>query len=210
MRCCAPAAGGELRGVLVSGKTLGLVGFGQIGQGVARRAMGFSMRVLAYDPPMEAAKANLAPEMAPVEFVSMEELLAQSDFVSAHAPMLPETRGMFNAACFAQMKPTAYFINTARGPLVDEDALLEALEKGTIAGAALDVYSQEPLPPNHRMRQAPNTVLAPHNAFNAVETARATSIQTVENLFKVWKGDRTAPVCNPAVWDAPALRVTKA
>jgi phosphoglycerate dehydrogenase-like enzyme len=199
---------GELTGVLVCGKTLGLVGFGQIGQGVARRAAGFGMRILAYDPPLQQAGKDAVPSGLPaVEFVTLEELLAQSDFVSLHAPNLPETRQMFNADLFAQMKPTAYLINTARGALIDETALLSALQTGQIAGAALDVYSQEPLPPDHPLRQAPNCVLTPHNAFNALEAARATSMQTVDNVMRVWRGDHTAPVCNPAVWESPALRV---
>ena len=199
---------GELTGVLVCGKTLGLVGLGQIGQGVARRAAGFGMRILAHDPPMQQAGKDALPSGLPaVEFVSLDELLAQSDFVSIHAPNLPETKQMFNADLFARMKPTAYLINTARGALIDEAALLSALQTRQIAGAALDVYSQEPLPPDHPLRQAPNCILTPHNAFNAVEAARATSMQTVANVMRVWRGDRTAPVCNPAVWDAPTLRL---
>ncbi len=199
---------GELGGVLVCGKTLGLVGLGQIGQGVAKRAVGFGMRLLAYDPPAAAAGVSkLSPELAHVEFVELNELLAQSDFVSLHAPNLPETRRMFNADLFAKMKPSAYFINTARGALVDEDALLLALQNGTIAGAGIDVYSKEPLPADHPLRQAPNCVLTPHNAFNAAETARATSLQTANNVLRALKGDRNAPICNPAVWESPTLRV---
>lgn len=199
---------GELGGVLVCGKTLGLVGMGQIGQGVAKRAIGFGMRILAFDPPLAAKGPNALPsDLPPVEFVDLPELLAQSDFVSLHAPNLPETRKMFNADLFQQMKPSAYFINTARGALVDEEALLEALKQGTIAGAGIDVYSKEPLPADHPLRQAPNCVLTPHNAFNAAEAAQATSLQTAHNVLKVLNRDKTAPVCNPAVWDSPNLRL---
>src|SRR5207237_6778430 len=115
---------GEFPGVLVHGKTLGLVGCGQIGQAVARRATGFDMRILAYDP--QLAERGAPPGLPPIAFVALDELLAQSDFVSLHAPSLPETRHLFDARRFSQMKPTAYFINTARGALVDEAALVEA------------------------------------------------------------------------------------
>jgi len=196
---------GEFPGVLVCGKTLGLVGFGQIGQAVARRAAGFAMRVLAYDPYFRPATAS--PGLPPVSFVTLEELLAQSDFVSLHAPSLPETKGLFDAGRFAQMKPSAYFVNTSRGPLVDEDALLEALRSGRIAGAALDVYRQEPLPSDHPLRGAPRCVLSSHNAFNAVEAAAAMSAISAQNILSLWAGQRPSAVCNPQVWDSPALRL---
>jgi phosphoglycerate dehydrogenase-like enzyme len=201
---------GEYPGVLIAGKTLGLVGFGQIGQGVARRAIGFGMRILAYDPPMAEAAATLSALSAggapPVEFVELDDLLAQSDFVSVHAPSLPETHGMFDSARFAQMKPSAYFINTARGALVDEQALVEALEQGTIAGAGIDVYRQEPMPADHPLRKAPRCVLTPHNAFNAVEAAEEMSRLSAENVLTLMRGERPKSVCNPDVWESPALR----
>jgi phosphoglycerate dehydrogenase-like enzyme len=201
---------GELPGSLVWGKTLGLVGYGQIGQAVARRAAGFAMRVLAYDP----YQATLAPD-APqaigrpaAEFVALDELMALSDYVSVHAAATPETRGMFDAARLALMKPTAYFINTARGALVDEDALRAALDEGLIAGAAVDVYSAEPLPPDHPLRAAPRCVLTPHTASMAVEAVAATTDRVAANLIALWHGDRAgAAVVNPAVWDSPALRL---
>lgn len=205
---------GEFRGVLVCGKTLGLVGFGQIGQGVARRAAGFGMRVLAYDPQYPAAAPSTASPTAspsaglpPVRFVGLDELLAQSDFVSVHAPSLPETKGMFDAGCFGRMKPSAYFINTARGPLVDEGALLRALESRQIAGAALDVFGSEPLPADSPLRRAPRCVLSPHNAFNAAEAAEAMSRMSAENIIVLWAGKRPPSVCNPRVWDSAALRL---
>lgn len=195
---------GEYPGVLVCGKTLGLVGFGQIGQATARRAVGFGMRLLAYDPFQEQQGAPKGLEH--VEYVTLDELLTQSDFVSVHAPNIPETREMFNSARFAQMKPTAYFINTARGALVDEAALVATLEAGQIAGAAIDVYQKEPLPADHPLRRAPRCLLTPHNAFNAVEAAEAMSLISADNILRVRRGDRSASVCNQAVWDAPALR----
>ncbi len=199
---------GEYPGVLVCGKTLGLVGLGQIGQGVARRAAGFGMRILACDPPLAAKGREALPADFPaVEFTDLDSLLAQSDFVSLHAPSLPETKGLFDAARFGRMKPTAYFINTARGALVDEPALIAALEAGSIAGAALDVYSSEPLPSDHPLRRAPHCLLTPHNAFNAVEAAAAMSLQSAENVIALARGERPFGVCNPEVLTAPTLRL---
>jgi len=195
---------GELPGVLVCGKTLGLVGFGQIGQAVARRASGFGMRVLAHDPMQELLDP---PGRPAAEFVGLDELLARSDFVSLHAAVTPETRGMFGAARFARMKPTAYFINTARGALVDDAALVQVLESGTIAGAAMDVYPEEPLPADHPLRRAPRCLLTPHNAFNAVEAAQATSLRAAMSIIELWRGERPPTVCDPAVFDSPALRL---
>ena len=197
---------GDYTGVLACGKTLGLVGFGQIGQGVARRAAGFGMKILAYDP-MLAAQKTLPSGLPPITFVELEELLAQSDFVSVHAPSLPETKHLFNSARLAQMKSTAYLINTARGALIDETALIAALESGQIAGAALDVFSQEPLPVDHPLRRAPRCLLTPHNAFNAVEAAGAMSLISAQNVIALWQGERPTSVCNAAVWDAPNLRL---
>ena len=197
---------GEYPGVLITGKTLGLVGLGQIGQGVARRAAGFGMRIVAFDPPL-AQSGSLPPGLPPIEFTDLDTLLERSDFVSIHAPSTPETKNLFNAARIGRMKPTAYLVNTARGALVDETALREALEAGKIAGAALDVYQQEPLPADHPLRYAPRCVLTPHNAFNAVEAAAAMSLQSAQNITTLLRGERPVSTCNPAVWDAPSLRV---
>ncbi len=190
----------ELPGTLVVGKTLGLVGAGMIGREVAKRAAGFSMRILAFDP-------NGNPSGAEgIEFVSLEQLLAESDFVSIHAPSLPETQGMFNAVRFAQMKRTAFLINAARGALVNETDLLEALHAGTIAGAALDVYANEPLAPDHALRSAPRCVLMPHNASMAVETMERMSMLSAENVLTFMSGTRPKTTCNPEVWESSSLR----
>jgi phosphoglycerate dehydrogenase-like enzyme len=199
---------GEFPGVLVFGKTLGLVGFGRIGQAVARRAAGFDMKLLAYDPAASRPDApRYEPNLPPVEFVTLEELLQRADFVSLHAPSLPETQGLFNAARFAAMKPSAYFINTARGSLVDEEALVRALETGQIAGAATDVFRQEPLPEDHPLRRAPNLLLSPHNGFNARECAAAMCLATARNITAILRGERPETVVNPAVWSSPRLRL---
>lgn len=195
---------GELRGVLVWGKTLGLVGLGQIGQAVARRALGFAMQVLAHDPHTHAVPSDLSGR---VELLDMDDLLARSDYVSLHAAVSLETRGLINARSFGRMKPTAYLINTARGALVDEAALLDALYTGRIAGAALDVYAEEPLPAAHPLRSAPNCLLSPHNAFNAIEAAQATSMRAAENVIALCYGEPGAAVVNPLVLNSPSLRL---
>src|ERR1700686_2563443 len=132
----------QLVGADVWGKTLGVVGFGRIGRAMARRASGFQMKVIYYD----AVRAPLDIERGyHAEYRDLNALLSEADFVSLHVPLLPETRGLFNAKTFSQMKPTSFLINTARGLVVDEAALVQALESKKIAGAALDVYEKEPL-----------------------------------------------------------------
>src|SRR6202045_767603 len=131
----------QLVGTDVWGKTLGLVGFGRIGRAVARRASGFQMKVIYTDAVRAAGEVE---KELKAEFWEMDTLLAQSDFISVHVPLLPETQGLFTTAKFSRMKPTAFFINTARGSVVDEAALVHALETKKIAGAALDVYEKEP------------------------------------------------------------------
>ena len=155
----------------VFGKTLGLLGCGRIGQAVARRSQGFNMRLLAYDvaPSAEAEKLG-------IKFVSLQELLAQSDFLSLHAALTPQNRGLIGAAQLRQMKPSAYLINTARGALVDENALARALREGWISAAALDAFVLEPLPADHVLRKAPNVLLTPHLASFARETGERVSM----------------------------------
>jgi phosphoglycerate dehydrogenase-like enzyme len=191
----------EIRGVLIHGKTLGLVGVGRIGLAVARRAAGFEMRVLAYDPPL-AARGPIPG----IQFTDLDTVLGGSDIVSVHAPAVPATLRMFNAARFAQMKPTAYFINTARGSLVDEPALIQALENGVIAGAAIDVYTKEPAAPDDPLRRAPNLLLTPHNAFNTLESTMEMNRQCAEAVLALMRGTRPENVCNPDVWNSSALR----
>ncbi|MCA1647638.1 MAG: phosphoglycerate dehydrogenase [Chloroflexi bacterium] len=150
-----PWVGSEVRAT-----TIGVVGAGLIGREVIKRLHGFEPRLLAYD-------VVESPEMVErfgVEYVSLDELLRQSDVLTLHAPLLPETRGLIDASALAKMKPSAYVVNTARGPLVDEAAITRALHAGQIAGAALDVFEREPLPASSPLRQAPNLLLTPHLA----------------------------------------------
>jgi glyoxylate reductase len=181
----------------IHGKTLGLVGAGRIGLAMARRAQGFSMRVLYHDvypaPPDLAAELNL-------ERVSLEELLAEADFVSIHAPYMAETHHLIGAPQLALMRSTAYLINTARGPLVDETALVEALRTGRIAGAGLDVYEHEPaLAPG--LAELDNVVLAPHAASASLETRTKMGMLAVENLMAVLEGKQATHTVNPEVYE---------
>lgn len=196
---------GEFPGRLIAGKTLGIIGLGAIGRGVARRASGFEMTVLACDPAYSSTY-DLPADLPPIEITSLDDLLARSDVVSLNAPNLPETRGMMNAERFARMKPTAYFINTARGQLVDEASLLDALGRGVIAGAAIDVYAEEPLPAEHPLRTAPNCLLTPHNAFNAMEAAETMSLLSAENVLAAMRGSVPPGILNLEVVGSPVCR----
>ena len=155
----------HLCGSDVWGKTLGIVGFGRIGRAVARRASGFQMKVIYTNT---ARVAEEVEKSLNAEFRTMNELLAESDFITIHVPLTPENRGLFDNPKFHRMKRTAFLINTSRGPVVDEAALVAALESKTIAGAALDVYENEPF--IHPGLKHVNVVLAPHLGSASVET----------------------------------------
>lgn len=176
----------HMLGRMVSGKTLGLIGMGRIARAVAQRAHhGFGMRVLytdPYPPPPDIAKALGAEQRA-----TIEEVLAQSDFVSLHCPATPETRHLMNSVRLAKMKPSAYLINTARGDVVDEAALVEALKKGWIAGAGLDVFEKEPqIAP--ALLAMENVVLLPHLGSATEETRIAMGMRALENLRLFFSG----------------------
>ncbi len=150
-------------GPQLTGKTIGLIGYGGIGAEVARLAGGMGMRVLAW---------NRTPKSAPdVRFVSIDELLAQSDVVSLHLLLTDETRGFLSAERLARLRPSAILVNTARGALVDEDAMIEALRAGRLRHAALDVFTEEPLPPGHRLTTMDNVTLSAHSAFRTPEAS---------------------------------------
>jgi glyoxylate reductase len=187
----------QLVGTDVWGKTLGLVGFGRIGRAVARRAAGFQMKVIYSD----AVRAPIDVEKElKAEYHDLNVLLAESDFVSVHVPLLAETRGLFDAAKFFRMKPTAFLINTARGPVVDEAALVHALESGKIAGAALDVYENEPF--IHPGLKRANVVLAPHLASASLETRTKMACMAAENVVALFKGQTPPNMLNPDVLKA--------
>ena len=185
----------QLCGADVWGKTLGIVGFGRIGRAVARRAFGFQMRVLYTD----AVRATEDAERSfNAEFRDLNSLLAESDFVSVHVPLLPETRGLFDTSKFFRMKPTAFLINTSRGPVVDEAALVAALENKKIAGAALDVYENEPF--IHPGLNRTNVVLAPQMASASLETRTKMACMAAENVVTFFKGQRPPNLLNPEVF----------
>ena len=188
-------------GTDVFGKTLGILGCGRIGQAVARRAAGFNMRLIGYDvaPSPEAEKLG-------IQFVSLDELLAQSDFLSLHAALTPENRGLIGEAQLRRMKPTAYLINAARGALIDEAALVKALNEKWISGAALDAFVVEPLPPDHPLRKAPNVLLTPHLASFARETGERVSLSAAQAIVDLMQGRRPQFVVNPEVYKSASLR----
>jgi phosphoglycerate dehydrogenase-like enzyme len=185
----------------VAGKTLGIVGCGRIGQAMARRGSGFAMRLLGFDvaPTHQAEKGG-------IQFVALEALLAQSDFVSLHAALTPQNRGLLGERQFRGMKPTAYLINTARGALVDEAALGRALQEGWIAGAALDAFVTEPLPPDSALRRAPNVLLTPHQASFARDTGARVSEAAAQAIVDLLHGFKPRFVVNPDVFASPHLR----
>ena len=148
-------------GTELTGKTLGIIGIGRVGSGVARRALAFGMTVVAHDPYVTRDTIH-RDVRGTVSLVSLDELLGRSDVVSIHTPLNAETRNILSRARIAQLRPHAVVLNVARGGLLDEDALADALEAGSIAGAALDVFAVEPLPAGSRLRSAPRLVLSPH------------------------------------------------
>jgi glyoxylate reductase len=160
-------------GADLAGETLGIVGWGRIGQAVARRAEGFAMEVV------HSSRSSGVP---------LEELLERADFVSLHTPLTEETRGLIDADALARMKPTALLVNTARGGVVDQDALRTALHEGTIAGAALDVMDPEPLPADHPLLDAPNLLVVPHVGSATVKTRARMAAMAVENLLAALDG----------------------
>jgi gluconate 2-dehydrogenase len=174
-------------------RTIGIFGMGRIGQAMAKRAGGFSMRVLYHDA-MRAPEA-LEKSLA-LEFLSAEDLLRQSDFISLHVPLLPETRKMIGAAQLRMMKPTAILVNTSRGPVVDEAALAEALERKIVAGAGLDVFEQEPHV-HPLLLKLENVVLAPHIASASIDTRRKMSLVAAENALAALDGKRPPNLLNP-------------
>jgi D-3-phosphoglycerate dehydrogenase len=159
--------------------TLGIVGLGNVGRAVARRAVAFGMQVLACDIRPVAEAGSLG-----VRLVTLEQLLAGSDFVSLHADLRVTSRHLIDAGRLALMRPSAVLINTARGGLVDERALVDALERGAIAGAALDVFEDEPLPASSPLRKLPRVYLAPHNANASAAAAERVHENTIRNLLQ--------------------------
>jgi glyoxylate reductase len=182
----------QLCGTDVWGKTLGIIGLGRIGRAVARRASGFRMRIIYNSTtraPVEIEKELNA------EYMSRDAVFERADFLSLHVPLNAATRGLVGPAELARMKRTAFLINTTRGPVVQEAALIDALERGLIAGAALDVFEREPLIPDGLRRD--NVVLAPHLGSASVETRTRMALIAVENAIAFFAGKRPPTILNP-------------
>ena len=181
----------------LNGKLVGIAGFGKIGQAVARRCQAFGARVIYHD----VARANEAVERElGASFVTRDELLATADVVSVHTPLTPATRGAFDEAAFRVMKPTAIFINTARGEVVNEAALVRALEEKWIAGAGLDVFEQEPIRADHPLLQLPNVVLTPHIATGTRDSIIEKTRAACDNFLRVINGELPINVINPQIY----------
>jgi len=173
----------QFGGVELQGKTVGIIGMGKIGMLVAQRLAGFDMKFVAFDPYVKAAPAG-GPE---IKMVSLDELLAKSDFVTIHIPKTPETQGLIDAAALAKMKPTAFVINAARGGVLDESALFEALKAGTIAGAGLDVYATEPCT-DSPLFGLDNVVATPHLGASTEEAQEKAGIAVAESVVAAFAG----------------------
>jgi len=189
----------ELEGTEVMGKTLGVVGLGRIGGRVSEICShGLKMRVMAYDPyiPDERFPAKGAQKVS-----SLNELLPQADFVSMHCPATPETRGMANQGFFAKMKKGSFFVNVARGAVMVEADLLQALKSGHLAAAALDVFEQEPTPSNNPLLRLPQVVLSPHAASNSVEGNWRMNMGAVTQALQVLRSEHPPSLINPEVWE---------
>ncbi|HOD04750.1 MAG TPA: D-glycerate dehydrogenase [Anaerolineaceae bacterium] len=176
--------------------TLGLVGFGRIGQAVAKRAQGFDMPILYHD----LQRFPEAEKSLGAQFVSLEELLERADFVSLHTFMSPQNKYMMGKSQFEQMKPNAIFINTARGGLVDPDALLWAVRERKIAGAGLDVFETEPIPEGHPLLKEPSVIITPHIASASKNTRARMALMAAENIIAAIKGKRIPYCANPEVY----------
>jgi D-3-phosphoglycerate dehydrogenase len=180
-----------MRGMELRGKTLGIVGLGRIGNLVAGLARAFGMRVLAFDPYVNSS--DLA------ELTSLETVLSSSDFVSLHPVLTPETFHLINAERLALMQPTAFLINTSRGGVIDEPALIAALSAGTIAGAGLDVFETEPPAVDNPLLHMPNVIGTPHGLGHADESLRRCASMTVENVLALVDGRVPPYIVNPGV-----------
>ncbi len=166
--------------------TLGLLGFGHIPRLVAPKAQSFGMKVLAYDPYVKPEQFKALN----VEGVDLDTLLKTSDYISVHAPLLPATRGMLNAEALGKMKKGAYIVNTARGPLIDEDALAAALDSGQVGGAGLDVVTAEPLAKDSKLLGRDNVIVSPHTGFYSIEALAELQSKCASDVARVLSGEK--------------------
>jgi glyoxylate reductase len=185
-----------LMGHDVHGATLGILGLGRIGRAVARRAQGFGMRVIFHD---DHAEDSVAEATGAVR-LPLDEVLAQADFLSLHVPLTEDTYHLIDADALRQMKPRAVLINTARGPVVDTMALVDALREGEIAAAALDVTDPEPIPPDHPLLALENCLVVPHIASSSIAARTRMAVMAAENLLAGLRGERLPHCANPEVY----------
>lgn len=182
-----------LLGVDFAGATLGIIGFGRIGKAMARRALGFGMRILIYDP--------TAQPSAGIIKVNLDTLYMESDFISIHTPLTNETRNMINAEAFDKMKPNAVLVNTARGEIVDQSALYDALKNGKIFAAGIDVTVPEPLPPDHPLFELDNLIICPHIASASTTTRENMALIAAGNLLAGIRRERLPYSVNPEIYN---------
>ncbi len=189
----------EYRGVDLTGKTLGLIGFGNIGRAMSRRAAGFGMTRIAYDPYVnpEAAGGPAAGGDA-VRLVTLDELLGRSDFISVHCILTPETRGLIGEAELKAMKRGAYLVDVSRGAIIDEPALVRALEEGWIAGAGMDVFPREPLTPGYPLLGMDNVILTSHLAWYTKEADERLAKECVARILELLRGETPKNITNAA------------
>src|SRR5207249_10915500 len=175
---------GSFTGAELRGKVLGIIGLGKIGKQVARRVLAFDMKVMAYDPYLTAEQASEAG----ARLVGLPELLLAADVISVHTPLTKQTRGMIGAPQLDAMKPGVHLLNVARGGIIDEAGLAEALASGHVAGAAIDVFTTEPMAPDNPLRSAPNTVLTPHLGASIREAQARTGHEMAEQVAMALSG----------------------
>jgi glyoxylate reductase len=179
----------------IHGKTLGIVGLGRIGVAITKRAKGFDMKVMYYDP---VRRIDLEKEYG-ITYVPLNDLLTQADFISIHVPLTNETVHLIGKQQFNIMKKTAYLINTSRGPVVDEKALYEALKAKKIAGAGLDVFEKEPIDPTNPLIDLDNIIMMPHIASASIDTRMAMAMMAATNIVAVLEGREPPNAVNPEI-----------
>ena len=197
-----PHERGQFQGIELAGKTLAIIGLGRIGRRVARKAHGLDMNVIAYDPYVGGAADDTPATLVD----SFHHLLADADFVTLHVPLTDETRNMIDAGALARLRPACRLINTSRGGVVDELALHDALCRGTLGGAALDVFEHEPLAPGHPLRTAPNTLLTPHVSGITAEAMSTVSQRIAAGVLDALAGHTPDGLANPDILRAPAMQ----
>ena len=185
----------ELRGVELAGRTLGIVGLGAIGRQLAEMSGAIGMECVAYDPYVDAPPPG-------VRLKGLDETLASSDFISIHAPLTNETEGLIDSRGLSLMKPTAYLVNLSDARIVDRGGLVDSLESGTIAGAALDVFETHPIAPDHPLLGLDNVILTPHIAGATEETIERYSRMMADDILRFMDGERPLNLVNPDVWEA--------